>query len=521
MFALLGGALLHAVVATSATPELTIAQPWIHGLPGEPLLQVQNVAPGTWILRQSKTTNFEAPFLYLLAGTERALLLDSGAEAKDTPLPPRSTVDGLLEQWSAAQQEASAQARTHEPWPLIVAHSHAHGDHHANDEQFRERPDTQVVELPPEAVAKFFAMKTWPTDAAQFDLGERTLDELAIPGHEPAHIAIYDRETESLLTGDSVYPGLLTVRDLAAYTASMARLQAFARAHPVQRVLGAHIEMAAQAGELYPIGSPAHPDEHELALPPETLGEIAYLLPELGVFIGDVVYEHYALTQVTAPPTDKPSTHGMLSIGSAAIYFSHLPMFHSPHDYQLIFEASLPEPAASGVRELYAEGRAIVTVVPTAEWVLPATIKVGASFDVDVYRGHFERGGTRVLESVPATVKRIVHFRRFDSTHQPDPAAWLAFGQVGQRFLAHRIEGAPDFDQVVEVEPGASLATQLRFDVKGPLTKAFETPNGRVRRVIYTETGDLTSPAINIPQPDDEPEDDDRPKPIIGPPLPW
>ncbi len=35
----------------------------------------------TFILRQSKTVNFEAPFLFLLCGNERALLLDTGATA--------------------------------------------------------------------------------------------------------------------------------------------------------------------------------------------------------------------------------------------------------------------------------------------------------------------------------------------------------------------------------------------------------------------------------------------------------
>lgn len=35
--------------------------------------------------------------------------------------------------------------------------------------------------------------------------------------------------------------------------------------------------------------------------------------------------------------TDKPSVHGMTLMGTELIYASHLPMFHTPHDYQIIF----------------------------------------------------------------------------------------------------------------------------------------------------------------------------------------
>ncbi len=47
--------------------------------PGEPPIQVHAYDPHTYVLRQSKATNYEAPFLYLLFGNERAILLDTGA----------------------------------------------------------------------------------------------------------------------------------------------------------------------------------------------------------------------------------------------------------------------------------------------------------------------------------------------------------------------------------------------------------------------------------------------------------
>ena len=39
--------------------------------------------------------------------------------------------------------------------------------------------------------------------------------------------------------------------------------------------------------------------------------------------------------------TDKTSVHGMLIFGKEKIYASHLPLFHPPHDYQIILELEL------------------------------------------------------------------------------------------------------------------------------------------------------------------------------------
>jgi hydroxyacylglutathione hydrolase len=52
---------------------------WIHGAPGEPAIQVHYYDEHTVILRQGRSVHWEAPFLFLLFGNDRALLLDTGA----------------------------------------------------------------------------------------------------------------------------------------------------------------------------------------------------------------------------------------------------------------------------------------------------------------------------------------------------------------------------------------------------------------------------------------------------------
>src|SRR4051812_43145450 len=72
---------------------------------------------------------------------------------------------------------------------------------------------------------------------------------------------------------------------------------------------------------------------------------------------------------------DRPATHGMLVVGKDRIFLSHLPMFHRPHDYQVIWEAIIPAGAkAAYLKSLAAHPEErIYTLVPEP-FVLPDMI---------------------------------------------------------------------------------------------------------------------------------------------------
>jgi glyoxylase-like metal-dependent hydrolase (beta-lactamase superfamily II) len=123
-----------------------------------------------------------------------------------------------------------------------------------------------LIEGKADAVSSFFSIPDWPRGAAQYDLGDRVLDVVPIPGHEPASIAIYDRRTGILLTGDTLYPGRLYVRDEAAFRSSIDRLVDFTATREVVHVLGAHIENTRTPFLDYPEGTTYQPDEHVLEL---------------------------------------------------------------------------------------------------------------------------------------------------------------------------------------------------------------------------------------------------------------
>ena len=271
--AALAGAVVILIAPGLAHAAAPLFKPWIDGTQAsEPQMQVQRYDRDTYVIRQSIRTNFEGPFLYLLFGRDRALLLDTGAGG----LKVRPTVDGVIAQWLAEHHRTSI--------PLVVAHSHGHGDHHAGDAEFKDRPDTVVVGLTAPEVAKFFGIADWPHDIATFDLGGRRLEVIPTPGHHPSHVMIYDERTRLLLSGDSLYPGRLYVPSnlFADYRDSVDRLVAFTRAHKVSHILGAHIEMTRAPGKDFADLAPAHPDEHALELPYDDLLELQAAVHKMG-----------------------------------------------------------------------------------------------------------------------------------------------------------------------------------------------------------------------------------------------
>jgi hydroxyacylglutathione hydrolase len=214
------------------------------------------------ILRESGCSHYEKPFLYLIFGQNRVLLLDTGAGKTELA----SLVDRLIAQWSE---------RHGRPKPsLIVAHTHNHGDHKARDGQFAGRPGIEMVPAQVPAIQKAFGIAQWPTDPGVLELGDRTIDVLGMPGHDVAAIVLYDRRTGILLTGDNIYPGRLYIRDWNTYARSTQRLANFAGTHLVSHLLGNHIEQTATPFLEYPIGAIYQPNEHVLELTRATLLEL-------------------------------------------------------------------------------------------------------------------------------------------------------------------------------------------------------------------------------------------------------
>jgi hypothetical protein len=171
----------------------------------------------------------------------------------------------------------------------------------------------------------------------------------------------------------------------------------------------------------------------------------------------------------------------MLVIGTGPIYLSHLPMFHPPHDHQVLLEVGLRKDGVDAEAEYRADreerGERIYTLEPErfalrelfAEFPHEAE---RTSFTGTLYRGHFERGGEALLEDVTVNVAQVTYHhpleRSADAPGEARELTYRCFGTPARRFLAHEITTAPNFDQILAIRFAEEEFAELDFG-QGPV----------------------------------------------------
>lgn len=219
----------------------------------QPPLQVHAYNSQTFILRENLCATFEAPFMYLLIGSSKALLIDTGDVADPAKMPLADTVIKLIH------------SNGSDKLPLLVVHTHRHLDHRAGDVQFSRLSNVEVVGFDLESVRHFYKFNDRPNGVAEIELGGRIVDVIPTPGHNETEVTFYDRNTGLVFSGDFLLPARLLVDDSKAYVASADRLAAFVRDRPVSFVLGGHIEKDASE-QTFPWQSQYHPHERSLQM---------------------------------------------------------------------------------------------------------------------------------------------------------------------------------------------------------------------------------------------------------------
>lgn len=163
------------------------------------------VAEGVWLIDDHRNDN-----MYLVEGNENALLIDTGIGAGDLKKFVKSITD----------------------LPIIVVNTHAHGDHVNGNFQFpevyihpkefndvkrtltKENRNTVInnmINSNPEydknnilEVNDYQVPVLKPIEEGFiFDLGNRKLEVIEVPGHTPGSICLLDRENKLLFSGDN------------------------------------------------------------------------------------------------------------------------------------------------------------------------------------------------------------------------------------------------------------------------------------------------------------------------------
>jgi glyoxylase-like metal-dependent hydrolase (beta-lactamase superfamily II) len=282
------GAALLAMASLTGSPvraDALLEKRWIHGSRDcaqnrDPPLEIFEFDADTYLLRQNKCVHFEAPFIYVLFGEHTVFIQDTGATEDPAQFPLYKTIQHIIQRRGARDLK------------MLVTHSHSHGDHKAGDAQFRGKPGVTLVEPTGAGVREYFKFTDWPNGEAVVDLGGRKLIVQPAPGHQDEALIVYDPRTRWLLTGDSVYPGRLYVRDWQAFRASVDKMVKFAASHPVSAVMGTHIELSS-TGEQYPAGTTYQPDEARLPMTKQDLIRLDELLEQAGDRPKEIVTQRF------------------------------------------------------------------------------------------------------------------------------------------------------------------------------------------------------------------------------------
>ena len=142
---------------------------------------------------------------FLLAGTERALLIDSGMMTHDAKDIAESLTD----------------------LPVSLLNTHSDGDHTGSNAQFETlymHPKEEPVYRAKGGTGTIIPVR----EGDVIDLGGRPLQILDLPGHTPGSIAILDVNARVLISGDAIQDGRIFMfgnhRNMRDYNSSMKRI---------------------------------------------------------------------------------------------------------------------------------------------------------------------------------------------------------------------------------------------------------------------------------------------------------
>ena len=196
--------------------------------------EIYRIRPGVFAIYEPH--QYEEVISYLIIGSHRALLLDTGLGIGD--------ISKVVKELTRL--------------PVTVLNSHTHFDHIGDDWQFQEIlgldtsytrtnlagasheqlrdvviPERFCGQLPsgfkPAAYRiPAFKISRFVKDGDVIDLGDRQLEVMLTPGHTPDSLCLLDRKHRLLFTGDTFYAGPIFLyvpeTDVVAYQRSVDRL---------------------------------------------------------------------------------------------------------------------------------------------------------------------------------------------------------------------------------------------------------------------------------------------------------
>jgi len=197
--------------------------------------------------------------------------------------------------------------------------------------------------------------------------------------------------------------------------------------------------------------------------------------------------------------------HGMaLFGGKEGLYASHLPMFHAPHDYQVILQVHVADAATDAALRRRLDGKTALWTIAPEKFELsrlsPASAAPLKQFKADLVLGHFEQGGKTQFPASTIVVDKVLVYRQLSPAQQTNAgASYVQIGSGRQRYLVKRIDSRPDFDHIVSylAKSGASTAAitlnkqALQEPTAQSVADGLHVPVTAIHGTVYFYTDDL------------------------------
>ncbi|WP_332854481.1 hypothetical protein [Duganella sp. S19_KUP01_CR8] len=197
--------------------------------------------------------------------------------------------------------------------------------------------------------------------------------------------------------------------------------------------------------------------------------------------------------------------HGMaLFGGKQGLYASHLPMFHAPHDYQVILQVHVADPATDAALRRRLDGKTTLWTIAPEKFELsrlaPASATPLKQFKADLVLGHFEQGGKTQFAASTVVVDKVLMYRQLSPAQKTSAdASYVQIGSGQQRYLVKQIDSRPDFDHIVSyAAAGGASTTAITLNKQAlqqpnaqALAAALHVPVSAIRGTVYFYTDDL------------------------------
>ena len=196
-------------------------------------------------------------------------------------------------------------------------------------------------------------------------------------------------------------------------------------------------------------------------------------------------------------------SHGMaLFGGKEALYASHLPMFHAPHDHQVVLQVHIADPKLDAALRQRLDGKTALWTIDPEKFELDRLAPTAATpvreFKADLVDGHFERGGKAQYKGATVVVEKVLLFRKLSAdAAKRDSARYIQLGGGKQRYLVKEIDSRPDFDHIVAITaPAGAAGAPVVLPKRGLEETAAEAlaralPGAKVDGTVYFDTADL------------------------------